>query len=61
MSSTSRVIINRLKRENWVEQSHTGSHITFRKKGFGIITIPHPRKDFPTGTLNAIYKKAGWK
>jgi predicted RNA binding protein YcfA (HicA-like mRNA interferase family) len=27
----------------------------------GIVNIPHPKKDIPKGTLNAILKQAGIK
>ncbi|KPK42314.1 MAG: toxin HicA, partial [Planctomycetes bacterium SM23_25] len=26
----------------------------------GLVTVPHPKKDFPTATLRAIMKQAGW-
>jgi predicted RNA binding protein YcfA (HicA-like mRNA interferase family) len=39
----------------------TGSHHTFKKPGTReIITVPHPRKDLPPGTVRHIAKAAGW-
>ncbi|MGY6121675.1 type II toxin-antitoxin system HicA family toxin (plasmid) [Paraburkholderia strydomiana] len=40
----------------------TGSHHYFRHAfKAGLVTIPHPRKDLPAGTLNSILKQAGLK
>ncbi|RLC28426.1 MAG: toxin HicA, partial [Deltaproteobacteria bacterium] len=25
------------------------------------VTVPHPKRDFPIGTLRSIYRQAGWK
>ena len=25
------------------------------------VTVPHPKRDFPKGTLVSIFKQAGWK
>lgn len=36
-----------------------GSHHKYRK-GSITLTVPHPRKDLPIGTVRAIYKQAGW-
>lgn len=58
----SRKIIKRLKHEGGVLARVTGDHYHFKhptKKG--VVTVPHPNKDLPKGTLNSIYKQAGWK
>ncbi|MDW8213738.1 MAG: type II toxin-antitoxin system HicA family toxin [Roseiflexaceae bacterium] len=26
----------------------------------GRVTVPHPKKDLPVGTLRSIYRQAGW-
>jgi predicted RNA binding protein YcfA (HicA-like mRNA interferase family) len=26
----------------------------------GRVTVPHPKKDLPIGTLRAIYRQVGW-
>jgi predicted RNA binding protein YcfA (HicA-like mRNA interferase family) len=39
-----------------------GSHIKFKHPGKqGGVTVPHPKKDLPIGTLRNIYRQAGWK
>ena len=57
----SREIIRKLKADGWVHVRTKGSHYQFRHpdKG-GLVTVPHPKKDFPIGTLKAIMKQAGW-
>ena len=37
----------------------TGSHHKF-KKDDKTVTVPHPKKDLPIGTVRNIYKQAGW-
>ena len=57
----SREIIKRLKADGWVLVRTKGSHHQFRHpKKTGIVTVPHPKKDFPAATLRAIRKQAGW-
>jgi len=60
--TTSRGITAKLLKEGWVERDRKGtSHRIFDHKDFGNhIVIPHPKKDFPKGTLRQIYKMAGW-
>lgn len=62
MQINSTEIIKRLEREGWKHVRTSGSHYQFKhpqKKG--TVTIPHPRKNIPTGTLKSIYKQAGWQ
>jgi len=57
----SREIISELQRDGWVKVSTKGSHCQFShptKKGK--VTVPHPKKDFPIGTLRSIFRQAGW-
>ena len=57
----SREIIARLRADGWVLVRTKGSHHQFKRPGeHGLITVPHPRKDFPAGTLKAIKRQAGW-
>ncbi len=57
---SSREIIARLMQEDWQEvKTSGGSHRQFKKDGKRV-TVPHPKKDFPVGTLRSIYKQAGW-
>ena len=51
----SRAIIEMLKKDGWQEVAKVGSHSQFRhpdKKGR--VTVPHPKKDIPIGTLKSI-------
>ena len=51
----------RLKADDWVLVRVNGSHHQFRKTGVALlITVPHPEKDIPAGTLRNIYRCAGW-
>lgn len=59
MERNSRQIIRRLEKEGFELVKVTGSHHKFKKNG-KTVTVPHPKKDLPTGTVRAIYKHAGW-
>lgn len=60
MERNSRAILARLKSEGWVEVSQSGSHVKLRREVRGIVIVPHPEKDLPTGTARNIAKSAGW-
>jgi predicted RNA binding protein YcfA (HicA-like mRNA interferase family) len=60
MLTNSRDIIRRLEREGWRLVRITGSHHHFAKDGCNLVTVPHPKRDMPTGTVRNIYKQAGW-
>jgi predicted RNA binding protein YcfA (HicA-like mRNA interferase family) len=56
----SRHIIKELKEDGWYEVNQVGSHKQFKhpaKKGR--VTVPHPKRDMPKGTLKSIEKRAG--
>lgn len=54
-------VIKQLESDGWVLQRVAGSHHQFRHPAKpGLVTVPHPRKDVPTGTLRSIYRQAGW-
>jgi predicted RNA binding protein YcfA (HicA-like mRNA interferase family) len=58
----SRDIIRALEAKGWKLAQISGSHHQFRhptKKGR--VTVPHPTKDVPIGTLKSIEKQAGVK
>jgi len=56
------VVIARLKHDGWFEVTRVGSHKQFRhKKKSGRVTVPHPKRDIPIGTLRSIEKQAGLK
>jgi len=55
-------IVRRLESEGWRKVHQAGSHIKFKHPGKqGGVTVPHPKKDLPIGTLRNIYRQAGWK
>ena len=59
-SYSSREVIRILKKDGWYELACDGDHHQFKhqiKKGR--VTITHPRKDIPIGTLKSIEKQAG--
>ncbi|MFR4520398.1 MAG: type II toxin-antitoxin system HicA family toxin [Fusobacterium sp.] len=59
---TSNDLIKMLKKDGWYLERTVGSHHHFKHKSKkGIVTVPHPRKDLPQGTLNSILKQAGLK
>jgi len=54
----SRSIIKRLRDEGWTLACVRGSHHQFvhHDKPGRRVTVPHPRKDIPKGTLRSIMK-----
>jgi predicted RNA binding protein YcfA (HicA-like mRNA interferase family) len=59
---TSRDLIKLLERAGWKQVAVRGSHHQFTHKVHpGRVTVPHPKKDLPIGTVNAILKQAGLK
>ncbi|EMI8064930.1 type II toxin-antitoxin system HicA family toxin [Acinetobacter baumannii] len=53
-------LIKMIEADGWYEVRVSGSHHHFKhptKKGF--VTIPHPKKDLPNGTVKSILKQAG--
>jgi predicted RNA binding protein YcfA (HicA-like mRNA interferase family) len=58
----SREIIKLLEKNGWYLVGVTGSHHHYKHKAKnGKVTVPHPKKDIPKGTLNSILKQAGLK
>jgi predicted RNA binding protein YcfA (HicA-like mRNA interferase family) len=56
----SRDLIKVLRTDGWYEVNQAGSHKQFKhpiKKGR--VTVPHPNRDIPIGTLRSIEKQAG--
>lgn len=61
-SYSSREVIAVLQEDGWYETKCEGDHHQFKhphKKGR--VTVTHPKKDVPIGTLKAIEKQAGVK
>ncbi len=56
----SREVIKALEADGWREVAQKGSHKQFKHPTKpGRVTIPHPNKDFPVGTLKSIERQAG--
>jgi predicted RNA binding protein YcfA (HicA-like mRNA interferase family) len=57
----SREVIRRLVADGWVLARTKGSHHQYRHPTKpGLVTVPHPKRDLPNGTLRSIAKQAGW-
>jgi predicted RNA binding protein YcfA (HicA-like mRNA interferase family) len=57
MKSTA--IIAALKKDGWEQVAQKGSHVQFKHPTkHGRVTVPHPKKDIPIGTLRSIEKQA---
>lgn len=58
----SREIIRRLIQDGWVLVHIRGSHHQYKHPDRpGRVTVPHPKKDLPIGTVRNIYKQASWE
>lgn len=56
----SRDVIRRLEKDGWELVRVRGSHHHYKHPVKpGIVTVPHPKKDLPQGTLKSIWKQAG--
>ena len=59
-SYSSREILEMLYAEGWFVVKTTGDHWHLKHPTMpGKVTVPHPKKDLPTGTVMAIAKQAG--
>jgi predicted RNA binding protein YcfA (HicA-like mRNA interferase family) len=55
-------IIKALKADGWGQVAQKGSHVQFKHPTkTGRVTVPHPNKDVPIGTLRSIEKQAAIK
>ncbi len=60
MSISSREIIRLLQLAGWVNIETRGSHCQFvHPKRPRRVTVPHPKRDLPIGTLRSIEKQSG--
>jgi len=56
----SRMLMKLIEDDGWVLVRVTGSHHHFKHPTkSGLVTIPHPKKDLPIGTVKNILKQAG--
>lgn len=59
---SSREVIRQLVDDGWYEAAQVGSHVQFKHSTRpGRVTVPHPKRDLPIGTLKSIEKQAGIK
>ena len=57
----SREVMRRLERDGWNLRNVRGSHHNFTHPSKrGLVTVKHPSKDLPIGTLRNIFRQAGW-
>ena len=58
----SRELIKQLEADGWYLIRTRGSHHHYKHHSkLGVVTVPHPKRDLPKGTLNSILKSAGLK
>jgi predicted RNA binding protein YcfA (HicA-like mRNA interferase family) len=58
----SRDIISALQRDGWVQVAQKGSHVQLKHPTkTGRVTVPHPKRDIPLGTLKSIERQSGLK
>ena len=58
---SSREIIRKLKADGWYEVATQGSLQMKHPTKPGRVTVPHPKKDLPLGTLKSIERQARLK
>jgi predicted RNA binding protein YcfA (HicA-like mRNA interferase family) len=53
-------LIKTIEANGWVLHRTKGSHHHFKHPTLkGLVTVPHPKKDLPAGTVRNILKQAG--
>jgi predicted RNA binding protein YcfA (HicA-like mRNA interferase family) len=56
----SRDVIKAIEADGWVLARTNGSHHHYKHPTKpGIVTVPHPKRDIPIGTLRSIEKQSG--
>ncbi|WP_084705137.1 type II toxin-antitoxin system HicA family toxin [Beijerinckia mobilis] len=56
----SRAVIAALEADGWKKVGQKGSHVQFKHPTKpGRVTVPHPSRELPKGTLRSIEKQAG--
>lgn len=56
----SRDVIAALRAAGWVKVAQKGSHKQFKHPSRpGRVTVPHPERDLPIGTLKSIERQSG--
>lgn len=60
MAINSERIIRILKENGFTLRRVMGSHHHFKKDGVpGLVTVPHPKRDIPPGTVRSIERQSG--
>lgn len=55
-------VITRITKAGWIQIRQKGSHVHFKHPNHPrIVTVPHPKKDLPIGTLKSIEKASSVK
>ncbi len=58
----SREVIAALEAAGWREVARKGSHVQFKHPTMpGRVTVPHPKRDIPKGTLRSIERQSNLK
>ncbi|MBJ7579448.1 type II toxin-antitoxin system HicA family toxin [Devosia sp. MC532] len=53
-------VIRLIQQAGWFEVARRGSHVQFKHNDLvGWVTVPHPKRDIPLGTLRSIEKQSG--
>ena len=54
--------MSRLRRDGWTLRRVRGSHHHFtHPEKPGRVTVAHPVRNIPIGTLRSIFRQAGWE
>jgi len=62
MAKSSREVIRALRDDGWFIVGQTGSHLHLKHAAKrGKVTVPHPTKTLPLGTLKSIERQSGVK
>ena len=57
---SSKKVIRIIEADGWFEVSSVGSHLQFKHAVKpGRVTVPHPKRKLPLGTVKSIFKQAG--
>lgn len=58
----SRTVIRLIEAAGWREVAQKGSHKQFKHPTLpGKVTVPHPERDLPIGTVKSIERQSGTK
>lgn len=57
---SSRELLKVLADDGWYEVATRGSHVQLKHLSKpGRVTVPHPKKDLPIGTVKSVFRQAG--